>query len=312
VALVLIIAWASIVGYRRGVRGPALTLAFFAVTIFPALGFFNVYPMRFSFVADHFQYLASLGIIALVVGGLATMVSNRAMTNIAGALILAVLAILTWRQCFIYENEKTLWRDVALRNPRAWIAHNNLAEMLSKQGEYDEALKRLELALTSTTSDKAADQIRLNRAIALGKLGRHQDALKQFQWLQQSKGGMEVKLAQTLERLGRDDEAETFYRKALDGEDRSEALTHFGLHLLRLGRPVEAVACFESFLELHPEDADVRMFLADSYAGAGRLEDAIHAGEQALERARSQGKDRMAGFIVKRLEQYRGGLPPPK
>ncbi|MCI0676754.1 MAG: hypothetical protein L0Y42_13380 [Phycisphaerales bacterium] len=55
--------------YRRGVRGPALALAFYAGTIFPALGFVNMYPMRFSFVADHFQYLASLGIIALVIGG---------------------------------------------------------------------------------------------------------------------------------------------------------------------------------------------------------------------------------------------------
>ena len=33
----------------------------FAGTLFPVLGFLNVYPFLFSFVADHFQYLAMLG-----------------------------------------------------------------------------------------------------------------------------------------------------------------------------------------------------------------------------------------------------------
>ena len=42
-------------------RGPLVAVAFFAVTLLPALGFFDVYPMRYSFVADHFQYLASAG-----------------------------------------------------------------------------------------------------------------------------------------------------------------------------------------------------------------------------------------------------------
>ena len=33
-------------------------------TLFPALGFVNVFPFRYSFVADHFQYLASMPILA--------------------------------------------------------------------------------------------------------------------------------------------------------------------------------------------------------------------------------------------------------
>jgi hypothetical protein len=37
---------------------------------FPVLGFFNVYYFRFSFVADHFQYLASMGPLALAAAGM--------------------------------------------------------------------------------------------------------------------------------------------------------------------------------------------------------------------------------------------------
>ncbi|MFZ5563158.1 MAG: O-GlcNAc transferase, partial [Thermodesulfobacteriota bacterium] len=46
--------------------GPALLLLYGAA-LFPVLGFFSVYPMRFSYVADHFAYLAS-PVIFLAIG----------------------------------------------------------------------------------------------------------------------------------------------------------------------------------------------------------------------------------------------------
>ena len=63
--------WSVLWRLRRRWRGPLAGLLFFAGTLFPVLGFFNVYPFRYSFVADHFQYLASLGIIAVVSAGAA-------------------------------------------------------------------------------------------------------------------------------------------------------------------------------------------------------------------------------------------------
>jgi hypothetical protein len=55
---------------RHRSRAPLAALLFFAGTLFPALGFFNVFPFRYSYVADHFQYLASLGVIALGAAGI--------------------------------------------------------------------------------------------------------------------------------------------------------------------------------------------------------------------------------------------------
>ena len=54
---------------QRWRRGPLAALLFFVITLFPALGFFNVYPFRDSFVADHFQYLAGIGPIVLLALG---------------------------------------------------------------------------------------------------------------------------------------------------------------------------------------------------------------------------------------------------
>src|SRR3990167_5677543 len=59
-------------------KGPWVAAAYFLITLFPALGFFNVYPMRFSFVADHFQYLAAIGPIAMGAAGLGRMAAPPA------------------------------------------------------------------------------------------------------------------------------------------------------------------------------------------------------------------------------------------
>ncbi len=62
--IIIVLLW---VFRKRIGRGPIVAVLFFSGTLLPALGFFNVYPHRFSFVADHFQYLASIGLISLVV-----------------------------------------------------------------------------------------------------------------------------------------------------------------------------------------------------------------------------------------------------
>jgi hypothetical protein len=40
--------------------------AYYVISLFPVIGFFSVYFFRYSFVSDHFQYLASMGPLALV------------------------------------------------------------------------------------------------------------------------------------------------------------------------------------------------------------------------------------------------------
>ena len=111
---------------RRIGKGPLVAVLFFAGTLGPALGFVNVYPMRFSFVADHFQYLAGVGLIVLCAAGL-----NR-VPRVIPAILVVVLGVLTWQQAGIYRNLETLWRDTLAKNPDCWMAHNNLGLLLRK------------------------------------------------------------------------------------------------------------------------------------------------------------------------------------
>ena len=119
-------------------RGPLAGFLLFCGTLFPVLGFFDVYPFRFSYVADHFQYLASVGIIVPIAGGLATMAdaagpSRRRAGQTACALLVVGLGILSWRQSAMYRDAETLYREAIARNPGAWIAYQNLGTLLVRQ-----------------------------------------------------------------------------------------------------------------------------------------------------------------------------------
>ena len=126
-------------------RGPLAGLLFFVGTLFPVLGFFNVYPFMYSFVADHFQYLASLGVITLASAGAASLLKHWGLwRHPAGYLaclsLLGILGTLTWRQSRMYADEQTVYHTTIDRNPGCWMAYTNLAKLASERGRSDEAV----------------------------------------------------------------------------------------------------------------------------------------------------------------------------
>ena len=150
-AALLTISLLGLARHRIG-KGPLVAVLFFAGTLAPALGFFDVYPMQYSFVADHFQYLAGIAPLALI-AALGVCLHRRLpekakiFTPLVPVLILTVLAALTWRQQKIYKNVETLWRDTLQKNPDSFMAHNNLGAFLCTQGSFDEAVKHFYRAI---------------------------------------------------------------------------------------------------------------------------------------------------------------------
>ena len=115
--VVLFILWLN----RNGWARPMLVaLVYFLVLLFPVLGFFNVYFFRYSFVADHFQYLASIGPLTLAAAGITLAFKTKPVLKLAcGGALLLTLGVLTWQQAGIYRNMETLWRT---RWPKTRIA----------------------------------------------------------------------------------------------------------------------------------------------------------------------------------------------
>ena len=268
-------------------RAPFAALACFCVVLSPALGFVNVYPFRFSFVADHFQYLASLGIIALVCGGLGWLVARRPAAPrwaplAAAALIVVPLGMLTHAQSRDYADAATLYRATIARDPQSWMAHNNLA-VLMLQTAPEEALDHLDLALRANPAYPEAYN---NRGLALQLLDRfeeaaaaHEEALR----LEPTFAEARNNLGTALQKLNRFPEAEAAYREALRLRPASlQARVNLGNVLLETGRVEEAATHYRAALAIDPGLADVHYTLGAALEKLGRAEEAASEYRETL------------------------------
>jgi tetratricopeptide (TPR) repeat protein len=180
--LAALLLLAGLWAIRPRCRGPLAALLFFAGTLFPVLGFCNVYPFIFSFVADHFQYLASLGIIALASAGVVLALNRWRQWGrwpaycLCGALLL-VLATRTWAQCCIYSDVEPLYLTTIKRNPDCWMAYLNLGQVLGSRGQLDEAMGCYAKALQINPDCKMAH---LDLGEALARCHRLSDAVAEY------------------------------------------------------------------------------------------------------------------------------------
>ena len=130
--------------------------------------------MRYSFVADHFQYLASISLIAAAAAALTALFqkirdSQQYFGTAVKVAILVLLGILTLNQGRIYANVEILYNDTIAKNPQCWMAHNNLGVALARQGKLSEAIGHFEEALRLNPD---FDQARNNLHVALQEAAR--------------------------------------------------------------------------------------------------------------------------------------------
>lgn len=244
-------AFVALWALRKRIGGGPLAAALcYGAMIFPALGFVNVFPMLFSWVADHFLYLASAPLLALFAAGASAGFgrlevkyrSNGRLGAVLGAGVVILLAALTWRQIPMYRDVLTLWRTTIERNPTAWIAYNNLGVAQVAAGRTDEAIDNYK------------------RAVELHP-----------QFFQASSNLAELYLAQ-----GRVDLAEPLYEKLVVIAPRNAVGQYqLGMARLRRGRTAEAAERFERALRLQPGMASASARLGDLALARGDWNQAI-------------------------------------
>ena len=257
---------------RRRARGPLAGWLFFTGSLFPVLGFFNVYPFIFSYVADHFQYLASLGIIVVAATGITTWLATiPARGRPAGwllvGLFLAGFGSLSNLQSRIYTDGGTLYRATLAANPDCWMAHNNLGLLLSTSpAGIPEAIEHFEAAMRIWPDYPEACN---NLGFLLAKQpGRQAEAMGYFERALRIQPGFaeaHCNLANILVTLdGRMPEAIAHYQQALRANPKqAEVHLCYANALVKLpGRESEALAHYEEALRLEPDYVEALMNLA--------------------------------------------------
>lgn len=138
-------------------RGPLVACLIYGGVLFPALGFFNVYPMRYSFVADHFQYLASISLISLFVAVVTSFTQRNRVSveplRLGASGLLLLLMATTFLRTFDYRDRETLWTATLGDNPNCWMAQYHLAAIRFDQRRYSEAADLFQRALQHPQED---------------------------------------------------------------------------------------------------------------------------------------------------------------
>jgi protein O-mannosyl-transferase len=286
----LAVLWAI----RGRSRGPLAALLFFVGTLFPTLGFFNIYAFIYSYVTDHWQYLASLGIIALAAGAWARWAwgpdatvgrreTPRGLSLAAASLLLGGLGVLSWRQSRMYRDIDTFYRTTIAENPGCWLAHNNLANRLLQAGKVEEAIEHYEAAARLDAGDPEALD---NLGVALASGGKAGEAIASFHaalGLRPDFPKAHYNLGLILAAVGRLPEAGEQYQAAVRENPRyAEAYNNLGVIQASTGRPAEAAASFAAALQLLPDYSEAHNNLGLLLAGSGRFPEAIAEYRTAL------------------------------
>jgi protein O-mannosyl-transferase len=252
---VLVVCW----GWRRNWgRHVLFALGCFSLTLFPVLGFFDMYFLMLSRVSDHFDYLPLTALVALAAGGFAYAFSrifpspetstHKPLALCVATALVVTLAVLAAQRAQVFQTEEALWRDTLARNPAAWCAHANLGRILAEHQNYDEARAHLVKSL----------EIYPDNAQAHSNLGRLLALQRQF-------AQSETHFQTALKLKPNDADIRKSYASALAGQ----------------GRPEEAVQQLRETLRLRPT-ADVRLQLGALLYQSRRFPEAVTEYRQVL------------------------------
>jgi protein O-mannosyl-transferase len=271
---------------RRLSRAPLAGVLIYIFLLLPTLGFLNQYAFVYTFVTDHWQYLACLGIITPCASGIVLLAGQlkswKAWLEPGIILLLGgVLFLLTWQQSRMYTDSETLYRTTIARNPGCWMAYVNLGDILYQANRIPEAM---DLFKQASEIKPAVAHYSLGNGLV--RTGRTSEAIEQFrQALQIDPDYAEAhnNLGSALLLTGRSSEAIHEYEEALRiNPAYAHAHNNLGNALVQTGRPSEAIDQYKQALRNEPNSADGHNNLAAALAQMGRTSEAIAEFKAAL------------------------------
>jgi protein O-mannosyl-transferase len=235
-------------------RACLFAFAYFVVALLPVLGLIDNPIFRYSLVFDHFQYLASIGPLALAGTGLVRfadfVIPKKPWFHSAlCAELLLILGMASWQRTRIYTSQETLWTETLTENPKSWLAQNTVGLIFFSRGQLDEAVTQFQNVLQIYPNFADAH---CNLGSAFFQRGQPEEGVAQFQ-------------------------------KALEiNPNLVEAHSNLGSIFLQKGRLNEAIAQYQAALEISPSSCPAHYNLGNALWQEGQLEKAITQFQEAL------------------------------
>ena len=294
----------------RGLRAPLIAVLYFGGTLVPALGFFSIYPMRYYYVADHYQYLASLGLISIGAVALTGAKTRRRLATARVAVLVVVLgglAYLTWQRQSVFQNSKALWTDTLAKNPTSMAAHIHLGRLASSAGDLIRAEQYFRDGLRLRTDDFETHVFETNLGVSLSAQRRYPEAIEMFEAaLRRVPNYFEALngLGVVAGRQGHVETAISLLRRALAEQPHSVAVRlNLATALAQSGQREQAERELRQALQEDPTAVLTYCMLAQVLAQSGRLAEAEQAARTAV---RLDPKFATAGKLLEQIERDLG------
>ncbi len=254
-AALLVVALAVVWRFRRKVGPfPLWCLANFIIPLLPVIGIVKFAYLRHSYVADHFMYLPMVGLAGLLAACVDKVRNSfghrtKYAVTAAAAAYLAFCAVQTVAYSKAWETSVGLWTYNLQRNPNDWTAHNFLGHALLKSGRHQEAADHFQKTV----------------------------ALKQQYILQHEARGRELKTSGNSEAANREAEKARKVQATLGG-----SYHNLGNAYLFAKMHHQAIAAYNTAVELKPDLVDALTNLGVAHAGVGNLSEAVRWLSQAV------------------------------
>jgi tetratricopeptide (TPR) repeat protein len=265
---------------RRTGRSVEVAALFFLATLSPLLGFIMLYTFKYTFVADHYQYAAAIGPLALAAAGIARTIQEfpaqeKILRPIVFGTLMLVLGSLTWHRAKVFQNVESVWRDTIAKNPKSWLAYSSLGDELIHRGEFDEAMEQYDKAIELNPNDVNA---LVSAGNALFGRKRYTEAMELYTRalrLNPNNPESHVNLAVILANEGRMDEAIEHDHAALKLNPRHVAAhVNLAVTLARQGKYPEALEHYREAIAINPERPLNRINMAITLDAMGRHDEA--------------------------------------
>jgi len=238
---------------RRDLKYVWLGLGLFLIAPLPVLGLVPFYYQKYSTVADRYLYLGLLG-PAIVVAAFAARGGKSRIALVSIGLLF--LAVRSFDQLGMWENNRTLIHQMGKLNPRDADVHYGLAVVLSEESQlpgqatfYSEMLR--------LPVEERTEEARLERQKEA--IFHYREAIR----INPDYAHAHNNLGMLFHRMENFADAEKHFREAIRIEPKmGQAYNNLGATLAREGKFKEALKAFEEADRTYPDDENVRRNLS--------------------------------------------------